>query len=337
MDKKSLINYIFVYFSCFLFMFICYVNVVDISYVLSALFFLFLFVITLFNKDEKYKYNTCIFIYMAFIISMTLFLNRLGIGLINKEHYSYYTNAYNLIPFRTIYDFFTYGYSLIEIVYNIVGNLIVFVPISLILMFKDKKYMKVKNQILYLFIFVSLVEVLQYVLSVGRFDVDDYILNILGCIIFIKVYSLLKLDRFKIEFKSFNIIYPLILFIIVFDVYLVSHFINYTNRDDQVFYVVPRVNCNGYRESLMPEHSIYLNCIRVYYKDENKYVSVAGAYQKGILDNDKVMSLLEEESVLDKTYSVYKDNEVKFIFCDNESIYITYSVVDDYSVCEIKE
>ena len=56
MDKKSLINYIFVYFSCFLFMFICYVNVVDISYVLSALFFLFLFVITLFNKDEKYKY-----------------------------------------------------------------------------------------------------------------------------------------------------------------------------------------------------------------------------------------------------------------------------------------
>ena len=34
--------------------------------------------------------------------------------------------------------------------------------------------------------------------------------NILGCIIFIKVYSLLKLDRFKIEFKSFNIIYPLI-------------------------------------------------------------------------------------------------------------------------------
>ena len=38
-----------------------------------------------------------------------------------------------------------------------------------------------------------------------------------------------------------------------------------------------------------------------------------------------------------KTYSVYKDNEVKFIFCDNESIYITYSDVDDYSVCEIKE
>ena len=88
---------------------------------------------------------------------------------------------YNLVPFREIERFWTYRGELgIHSFYNLVGNVLIFVPAGFFIpvLWKNKRG----------FIFTMcvtfqmslLVEVLQLVLRVGSFDVDDLFLNTLG-------------------------------------------------------------------------------------------------------------------------------------------------------------
>ena len=53
-------------------------------------------------------------------------------------------------------------------------------PLSFLLMLKDKKFYKLKNQFIYLGVTTFIIEILQLITSTGRFDIDDFILNIGG-------------------------------------------------------------------------------------------------------------------------------------------------------------
>lgn len=115
------------------------------------------------------------------------------------------TRTYNLIPFKSIYEYlFSTHLAIIFALTNVVGNIIIFIPLGMYLqVFKRNK--KIFDCITLTCVISLCVEVTQYILGIGAFDIDDIILNtvggLLGIIIYRIVYSI-----FKNEFKTRNAI-----------------------------------------------------------------------------------------------------------------------------------
>ena len=64
---------------------------------------------------------------------------------------------------------------------NILANIIFFIPLGGMNYFLLDGRKKVKQVFLLCFLFVIAIETIQFVLMVGYFDVDDIILNMIGC------------------------------------------------------------------------------------------------------------------------------------------------------------
>ncbi|MFZ5354893.1 MAG: VanZ family protein [Bacillota bacterium] len=90
---------------------------------------------------------------------------------------------YSLIPFDTIQRYIVYGSSLdIRIViYNLLGNIAVFVPIGYLI--KAVMHKTKHSALLLSFAYIITLEFVQLITKRGVFDVDDIILNFLGCLI----------------------------------------------------------------------------------------------------------------------------------------------------------
>lgn len=90
---------------------------------------------------------------------------------------------YNLTPFREIKRFWRYREQLgIQAFLNLIGNVLIFIPFGFFEAIASKKrsFWGIVADGLFL---SMLVEVFQLVTKVGRFDVDDLILNTAGVII----------------------------------------------------------------------------------------------------------------------------------------------------------
>lgn len=96
-------------------------------------------------------------------------------------------NRYNLVPFKTIIEIFRNG-TVYEVVINIFGNLLMFMPLDyfLIELFKVKKF---TTNFILSFGIILLIEVLQYVFKVGVLDIDDLILCTFGMMLFYVIYT----------------------------------------------------------------------------------------------------------------------------------------------------
>ena len=91
---------------------------------------------------------------------------------------------YNLVPFREIERFWTYRRELgIHSVYNLAGNVLGFVPAGFFIPILWKNKRGFLFTVCVTFQMSLLVEILQLVLRVGSFDVDDLLLNTLGGIL----------------------------------------------------------------------------------------------------------------------------------------------------------
>ena len=101
-------------------------------------------------------------------------------------------DSYNLIPFKSIVDIFKNG-TTYEIIINIFGNLLVFMPLEyfLIELFKVKKF---SINFILSFVIILLIELFQYVFKVGVLDIDDLILCTFGMMIFYIIYTRIKKD-----------------------------------------------------------------------------------------------------------------------------------------------
>lgn len=102
---------------------------------------------------------------------------------------------YNLLPFKTIKNYIKYReYVTTQIFYtNILGNIVAFMPMGFFIpiVFKNKR---TALEVMLVSALVSLiVELTQYKLVVGSFDVDDIILNTFGGVL---GYILFKLIHY---------------------------------------------------------------------------------------------------------------------------------------------
>ncbi|MGN7472226.1 VanZ family protein [Brevibacillus sp. SAFN-007a] len=88
----------------------------------------------------------------------------------------------NTKPLRTLFDYvFHYEhYNAYTIAYNLLGNIVLFMPLGLLLPLLFAAFQNV-HRVFFTALFASLtVEFLQFLLALGSFDVDDLLLNVLG-------------------------------------------------------------------------------------------------------------------------------------------------------------
>lgn len=99
-------------------------------------------------------------------------------------------DSYNLIPFKSIIGILKNG-TTYEVIINIFGNLLVFVPLEyfLIELFRLKKF---SVNFIVSFSIILLIELFQYVFKVGVLDIDDIILCMFGMMILYVIYKKIK-------------------------------------------------------------------------------------------------------------------------------------------------
>ena len=142
------------------------------------------------KKKNIIKIVKCLFIIYCVCLIFILFFygyrvgNQFNIGIFSKEHFE----QPNLVPFRTICNylerFFDNTINTNIVVKNLLGNLLMFVPMGMAL------------PVLFEIILVILVEIIQFFTFTGSADIDDLILNTIGATIgygIIKIKSLRKI------------------------------------------------------------------------------------------------------------------------------------------------
>lgn len=141
------------------------------------------------KKEGIIKKNIILlFILYILLFSIAIFFKS-GMGLFYEtdNYLLYLKNNYNIIPLKTI-SYYIRGYInneilFINLFYNIIGNIIISIPMGIFLYILFKKLRKFKNYFITLTAIIIIVEVLQLLTKTGYCDIDDYILNILGCIL----------------------------------------------------------------------------------------------------------------------------------------------------------
>lgn len=141
------------------------------------------------NKSKIIGYILLI-LYIAFI-SYFAFISKIA------GRTELHRNQYNLIPLYSIKEFFSMtGFNGARgFVINILGNIIVFMPVGFLALYlfydKIKSKSLVKVTIIG-FLFSLSVESIQWFMSVGVFDVDDLILNTLGAVLGMITYRMIN-------------------------------------------------------------------------------------------------------------------------------------------------
>ena len=126
------------------------------------------------KKTVRFSYIIVFIYYMILLFNMVIFARYNSI------------NSYNLVPFKSIIDIFKNG-TLYEVIINILGNLLVFMPLEyfLIELFRVKKF---SINFLISFGIILLIELLQYIFRIGVFDIDDLLLCTFGMMLFYIIY-----------------------------------------------------------------------------------------------------------------------------------------------------
>lgn len=93
----------------------------------------------------------------------------------------------NLIPFVNLFD---YDGSIRDILINIPGNIAMFIPTGVMLPLIYRKLDTMKKVVFTGFLMSLCIEIIQLPFSVRASDVDDLILNTLGCLLGYGIYVL---------------------------------------------------------------------------------------------------------------------------------------------------
>ena len=174
MKKEKIIKYIVLIVSILIYYYL--INnqyIYNFNYLKCIIYSLLisLFIYTygiLINDKNNYKFNIKIYLIIYFITltSLTFIIGRPNLRFYNFKFYG----QYNL--FFTIISQLKNGtnYSIFK---NIIGNLVIFIPFSLLLMINNKKYNNVLKQTIIILPIIICIELIQAFTHIGSFDIDD--------------------------------------------------------------------------------------------------------------------------------------------------------------------
>lgn len=202
------------------------------------------------NKPMKINLWIFLILYLVLIITLTLFdpmWGRHGLTITKwtKEMLdNYINNSLNLIPFATIKRFiseFNTLYPARTIIYNLLGNFVCMMPLSLLLPLIFKKQNKWYIFLFTITLFVIGIELTQFITLSGCCDIDDLILNVMGaftfyCVLKIKtlhnlICNIFLLEERKINKKVLGIITGIFCLIICIIYFLIRQANNLYNRN----------------------------------------------------------------------------------------------------------
>lgn len=146
-----------------------------------------------FNKMGKINLWIWFLLYIIMVLNLTLFdkyFGREGVSLYlnsNVDIKDIFNDSFNIIPFATINNYFLAlkngNLTNTIFIYNIFGNLVAFMPLAFFLPRIFRNIDKWYKYFIVVSVFIIFIEISQYVMMTGSFDIDDYILNILGAMI----------------------------------------------------------------------------------------------------------------------------------------------------------
>lgn len=127
------------------------------------------------------------FVFYLIALVVLLFLDSRSSIWTNLSMLEYIKHSSNIVPFRTIITYITAmfdGSMNIDIpIKNLFGNFIMFLPMGFYLPNFIKKINKVSVFIISMILLLFVIEVIQVVTRRGSFDIDDFILNMVGALI----------------------------------------------------------------------------------------------------------------------------------------------------------
>lgn len=131
-------------------------------------------------------------IYLLVLFYLVFFSEMFG-------RHAVHINEYNLVPFKTIGNFIKYheSVSTASFLANIIGNVVAFMPFGIILpiILRTKKHKYYIQWVFFWAFLLSLtIEIVQYLMAVGAFDVDDLILNTSGAVIGYIIYLVIRVE-----------------------------------------------------------------------------------------------------------------------------------------------
>lgn len=139
------------------------------------------------KKIAKVSAFSALFVFYCLLLINLLFTSRsyMYITPTSTGFFERISRNSNLIPFKTISSYLSnsdyYGNDII--ITNIIGNILVLMPMGFFLPTYIKKLKKLLPFILSMFGGILIIEVIQVITSVGTFDVDDIILNLAGAVL----------------------------------------------------------------------------------------------------------------------------------------------------------
>ena len=140
------------------------------------------------------------FIFYLFALIVILFLQSRGFDWRSSlPLLEYIKTSSNIVPFKTIFTYVTAifnGRMNIDIpIKNLVINLLLFLPMGIYLPLFIKKINKTSLFSIYAIALLFIVEVVQLLTKRGSFDIDDFILNMVGALIGFAVWKMKVVQR----------------------------------------------------------------------------------------------------------------------------------------------
>lgn len=324
-----------------------------------------------YRKDNKpMKINLWIYflLYLLLLITLTLFdaeWGRHGIHL--NFHFNFLSSTINLIPFKTIRMYiegFNSLYSTKQILLNLFGNVIALMPMAFFLPFLFKKQNKFRNFIFTIFAIVFFIEFMQFVTSSGNFDIDDFILNILGASIMYGILKIRSINNFirnifllehnEISKKSYIRIFSTLAIVLLAIVLLVSIRKNIYNKnlDDYMRRYNPKIEIVDETETCEERlDSFYEDDLKVYYfscmksdnvyaiiNDEEKYLVKEILNTENFEYNIDIYKILERLDYYQISY-IKKDKYPKILFnidIEDKNALINNAFVGNDNVLDVK-
>ncbi|MGP4065980.1 VanZ family protein [Oceanobacillus sp. M65] len=139
------------------------------------------------------------FVIYLIALTMLLFLRNRGYMWADLSLIEYIKSSSNVVPFKTINTYFQAifdGSMNLDIpIKNLGGNIFMFLPMGIYMPFYITKLTRVSTFTTFMIVLLFLIETLQLLTRTGSFDIDDFILNMLGALLGYGIWKTLPLQK----------------------------------------------------------------------------------------------------------------------------------------------
>ncbi|MFD1174176.1 VanZ family protein [Oceanobacillus picturae] len=140
------------------------------------------------------------FVIYLIALTMLLFLRNRGYMWADLSLLEYIKSSSNVVPFKTINTYFQAifdGSMNLDIpLKNLGGNIFMFLPMGIYMPFYITKLTRVSTFTAFMVVLLFIIETLQLLTRTGSFDIDDFILNMLGALLGYGIWKTLHLQKF---------------------------------------------------------------------------------------------------------------------------------------------